>query len=191
MWMDRTPPEARHNRMTPSFGSSAGASVAYWDVSPLDIPVAGRSSLPGMKLSEVAEKVGVSAKAIRFYEAAGVLPPAQRAANRYREYTESDLCRLRIVVTLRGLGLDLPESGRLATLCAEDRCDDMRGDFAGRLAERRREVSAARAELDHLDAELAAAEQALQCGDPQPSLCLGKEERIATSVRLPIAGLSV
>jgi MerR family regulatory protein len=65
--------------------------LRYWMVPCLDISVAGRSSLPVMKISEVAEKVGVSTKAIRFYEAAGVLPPAQRAANRYREYTESDL----------------------------------------------------------------------------------------------------
>jgi DNA-binding transcriptional MerR regulator len=137
-----------------------------------------------VKISELAQRAGVSTKAVRFYEAAGVLPPPPRAANRYREYGESDLCRVRIVATLRGLGLDLRESGRLATLCSDGRCDEMRGDLLLRLAERRRDVAAARAELDHLDAELAAVTLALETGDPQPSLCIGKEEGNAKPVRL-------
>ena len=70
-----------------------------------------------MNISELAAKTGVTAKAIRFYEAAGVLPTPRRAANGYREYTDDDLCRLRLVVTLRSIGIALAESGRLATLC--------------------------------------------------------------------------
>jgi DNA-binding transcriptional MerR regulator len=58
-------------------------------------------------ISELAAKTGITTKAIRFYEAEGVLPTPKRAANGYREYTDDDLCRLRLVVTLRSIGSDL------------------------------------------------------------------------------------
>ena len=113
--------------------------------------------------------------AIRFYETRGILPEASRAENGYRQYDDVDLCRLRVLVALRGLGLDLPESGRLAAMCAADDCKGMADQLTGRLADRRREVAAARVELDHLDTELAALERALTSGQPRNALCPGKE----------------
>ena len=139
-----------------------------------------------MKVSDLAEKAGVSAKTVRFYEAEGVLPAPARRSNGYREYDEVDLCRLRMLVSLRQLGLALEESGRLASMCAEGRCDDMYGDLKARLAQRRAEVAAARAELDHLDNELASLEAALQSGQPTTSLCTGKEVPSDSRTRLPV-----
>ena len=40
----------------------------------------------GLTIGKVAAPSGVGAKAIRFYERAGVLPAATRAENRYRVY---------------------------------------------------------------------------------------------------------
>jgi DNA-binding transcriptional MerR regulator len=129
-----------------------------------------------MKVSELAEKAGTTARTIRFYEAEGILPQPARSANGYREYHEDDLCRTRVLVSLRSMGLELPEAGRLAALCATGRCDEMTGDLAVRLAERRRAVAAAMKELVHLDAELASMERALASDEPRQRLCLGKEE---------------
>ena len=129
-----------------------------------------------MKVSDLAERAGVAPSAIRFYETQGILPAPPRAENGYRQYGEVDLCRLRVLVSLRGLGLDLPESGRLAAMCAADDCEGMAEQLVGRLADRRREVAAARVELDHLDAELAALERALVSGQPRNGCCLGKED---------------
>jgi DNA-binding transcriptional MerR regulator len=128
-----------------------------------------------MKVSELARRSGTTAKAIRFYEAEGVLPAPPRAPNGYREYDESDLCRTRVLVSLRGLGLPLDESGRLATLCAADRCDEMSTQLLERVRDRRAAVAAARAELDHLERELGNLEAALEGGRPKTNLCLGKE----------------
>lgn len=125
-----------------------------------------------MKVSELARKAGVTAAAVRFYEAEGILPTATRAANGYRDYDKNDLCRLRTVVALRGLGLELSECGRLAALCQDDQCDTMERQLLDRLGERRAAVAAARAELDHLDRELANLESALRAGGRQlPVLC--------------------
>ncbi len=128
-----------------------------------------------MKVSELARQAGVSSKAIRFYEAEGVLPAPPRAPNGYRLYGEADLCRVRVLVALRGLGLPLQESGRLATLCAADRCDEMAVQLLDRIRDRRAAVAAARAELDHLEGELSNLEAALAEGQPRQSLCLGRE----------------
>lgn len=130
-----------------------------------------------MKVSELAERAGTTAKTIRFYEAEGILPPPPRSPNGYRDYREADVCRTRVLVTLRNLGIDLPEAGRLADLCATGHCVDMTELLASRIPERRRGVAAAIAELTHLDAELASLEHTLASGDPQTTLCLGKEER--------------
>jgi DNA-binding transcriptional MerR regulator len=115
-----------------------------------------------VKVSELANRVGIAPSAIRFYEAEGVLPAPSRSGNGYREYTDDDLCRLRMVVTLRGLGLDLRECGRLAELCSSGKCDVMERQLLDRVTERRRHVARARAELDHLDLELANVERALR-----------------------------
>jgi DNA-binding transcriptional MerR regulator len=130
-----------------------------------------------MKVSELAERAGTSAKTIRFYEAEGILPSPSRRDNGYREYDEDDLCRIRLVVSLRALGLELTESGRLAGLCATGHCDVMYSDLAARLAERRQEVASAMAELAHLDRELSSLQTTLASGQPQTSLCAGKEVR--------------
>ena len=54
-----------------------------------------------MKVSELAERAGIAPSAVRWYESVGVIPPAARQANGYREYAEEDLARLRLVVSLR------------------------------------------------------------------------------------------
>lgn len=124
-----------------------------------------------MKVSEMARRAGVAASAVRFYEAEGILPPPARTPSGYRDYAEADLCRLRVVVTLRSLGIDLHEAGRLAATCADGRCDDMATDLLPRIVARRAAVASARAELDHLDTELGLVEWALRGGATILRLC--------------------
>ena len=54
-----------------------------------------------MKVAELARRAGVAPSAVRFYEETGVLPPAMRLVNGYREFDATDLARLRLVVVLR------------------------------------------------------------------------------------------
>lgn len=82
--------------------------------------------------------------------------------------------RLRVVVTLRSLGIDLHEAGRLAATCAEGRCDEMATDLRPRIEARRSALANARAEIDHLDAELRQIERALRDGATEVGLCDGE-----------------
>ena len=63
----------------------------------------------GLKIGEVAQRAGVTAKAIRFYERKRVLPPAPRAANGYRLYGGDAVEMLGFVKQATGLGLTLAE----------------------------------------------------------------------------------
>jgi DNA-binding transcriptional MerR regulator len=47
-----------------------------------------------VKTSDLAKAVGLSVQQIRNYEALGFLPPAQRSANQYRQYTSHHLAAL-------------------------------------------------------------------------------------------------
>lgn len=62
-----------------------------------------------MKIQELAKVTGVAAKTIRYYEDIGILPPPSRAENNYRQYSEKDIERLRLVAGARRLDLSLEE----------------------------------------------------------------------------------
>lgn len=127
-----------------------------------------------MNVSDLAREVGIAPSAVRFYERKGILPPAGRGENGYREYTDDDLCRLRIVVSLRRLGLELPVAGRLAALCQSGQCDTMARDLVPLVATQRTAIARTRTELDDLDRRLATLETTLQTDGVDPDLCLQK-----------------
>jgi MerR family transcriptional regulator, copper efflux regulator len=56
-----------------------------------------------------AKAVGVSAKAVRIWEAKGLLPPATRTEAGYRLFSDDDIAILRFILRARTLGLTLPE----------------------------------------------------------------------------------
>lgn len=117
-----------------------------------------------MNVSQLAKQAGIAPSAIRFYEASGVLPAPGRASSGYRVYGDEDLCRVRVLVSLRSLGLDLHEAGKLADQCSSGHCDDMAENLLPQVVARREAVARAIAELDHLDARLATLESSLRDG---------------------------
>ena len=105
-----------------------------------------------MKVSELAERAGVAPSAVRWYESVGIIPRATRRSNGYRDYADEDLARLRLVVTLRRLGLDPEDAGRMARLCLEQGVVD--SDLAPLIAGQRATIARQRDDLDRLDGEL-------------------------------------
>ncbi|MEW6339143.1 MAG: MerR family transcriptional regulator [Paraburkholderia sp.] len=62
-----------------------------------------------MKIGELARLSGLAASRIRFYEAHGLLQPAQRQTNGYREYDSETLTRLEIIRRAQSAGFSLEE----------------------------------------------------------------------------------
>jgi MerR family copper efflux transcriptional regulator len=69
-----------------------------------------------MTVGEVADAVGVSAKAIRLWEAKGLLPDIERTPGGYRLYDESHLAILRFIHQAKTLGMTLADIKRVLGL---------------------------------------------------------------------------
>jgi MerR family copper efflux transcriptional regulator len=69
-----------------------------------------------MNIGAAAAASGVNAKMIRHYEAIGLLRPAQRRGNDYRDYGERDVHELSFVRRARRLGFSIQEIGALLAL---------------------------------------------------------------------------
>jgi MerR family copper efflux transcriptional regulator len=73
----------------------------------------------GLLIGEVAQRTGLSRKALRLYEARGILPPARRTSSGYRTYAPDVLGLLHFVTQARRLGLTLAEIESIVALrCA-------------------------------------------------------------------------
>ena len=73
-----------------------------------------------MKIADVAQASGLSAKTIRYYEDIGLVRPACGATNGYRAFVETDVHKLRFLARARSLGFSIEECRTLLSLY-EDR----------------------------------------------------------------------
>ncbi|MDE8034135.1 Cu(I)-responsive transcriptional regulator [Actinobacillus equuli subsp. equuli] len=69
-----------------------------------------------MNISQAAEHSGLSAKQIRDYEKAGLLPQAARSSSGYRVYSAVDLERLHFISNARKVGFSLVQISELLKL---------------------------------------------------------------------------
>jgi DNA-binding transcriptional MerR regulator len=62
-----------------------------------------------MRIGELAERSGLTASRIRFYEASGLFNAVERNANGYREYTTEAVVTLDIITSAQKAGFSLQE----------------------------------------------------------------------------------
>jgi MerR family copper efflux transcriptional regulator len=105
-----------------------------------------------MRIGELAEKAGVSTKAIRYYEQIGVLAPPPRTSAGYRVYDQATLGRLGFVRAAQALGLTLGEVRQI--IAFRDQGIAPCGHVAGLLQRHAAELGARIAELQQLRGEL-------------------------------------
>ena len=61
------------------------------------------------QIGEVAERIGLSLRTIRYYEEVGLVTPSARSQGGFRLYTESDIARLQLIKRMKPLGFALDE----------------------------------------------------------------------------------
>nr|BFE47385.1 MerR family transcriptional regulator [Saccharothrix mutabilis subsp. capreolus] len=64
-------------------------------------------------IGDLARLTGLSTRTVRFYSDAGLVPVAGRTSGGFRTYDVDGLARLKLVRTLRDLGVDLPTAHRV------------------------------------------------------------------------------
>lgn len=72
-----------------------------------------------MNISEAAEQAGLPTKTIRYYEDIGLVAPARRRDNGYRDYAERDVHMLRFLSRARGLGFSVADCRAIIALYAD------------------------------------------------------------------------
>lgn len=69
-----------------------------------------------LTIGRAARQAGLTPKALRLYEAQGLLPPTERTQAGYRLFTPADLAILRFIRQARSLGLHLDEIREILAL---------------------------------------------------------------------------
>lgn len=72
--------------------------------------------MAGLLIGDVAQRAGVSAPTIRYYEDIGLLPAPARSPAGYRRYSEAIVEELRFIRKAQALGFSLDEIGEILKL---------------------------------------------------------------------------
>lgn len=108
-----------------------------------------------MRIGDLAERSGVSAKTIRYYEDIGLLPAPARLGSGYRDYEPSTLDRLAFIRAAQAVGLSLGEIRGIVALRDEGQTPcghvlDLLRSRAAELDRRIAELRTLRGELNRL-----------------------------------------
>lgn len=135
-----------------------------------------------MRVPELAARVGLPARTVRFYADQGLIRPARRLTNRHREFDDEAVRRLRFVRKAQTLGMTLAETGALLRAAERMSCGQSSELVRRRLQRQLAVVDDRVAELQSLQHELRSLlrpEQA-ECTD---ELCLCQERRPSEASR--------
>jgi DNA-binding transcriptional MerR regulator len=93
------------------------------------------------RIGEVADRLGVSTRTLRYYQELGLLDPAGQSSGGNRRYSEADVTRAMRILELRNvMGFDLERIGEI--LAAEDRLAEIRAEAKrGVSVRRKREIA--------------------------------------------------
>jgi DNA-binding transcriptional MerR regulator len=130
-----------------------------------------------MRIGEVADRLAVNPRTIRYYESVGLIPEPTRTESGYRDYDKQGLERIRFVKTARRLDLSLDEIREI--LAFADRRQTPCGHVRTVVGRKARELDDRIAEMTRLRDELLEIERTVpvSIGDEE-AICPLIEHRI-------------
>ena len=123
-----------------------------------------------MRISELADRVGVPTSTVRYYERVGLLTLPARSGSGYRDYDEDDATRLLFVTRARRMGLSCEQITALIPVWAGTNCGAAHDRVALLIAEKQSEIADRVAELRQFSAQLDAVRVSLDAESP-PQAC--------------------
>ena len=120
-----------------------------------------------MRIGELAERAGTTAKTLRFYEEQGLLPPAERTPSGYRDYAPETAARIDFVHRGQAAGLTLAQIRQILEISdgGAAPCEHVRDLLDARLAEIEQQIAQLTALRDTI------AELRHDAAQPDPDSC--------------------
>jgi DNA-binding transcriptional MerR regulator len=123
-----------------------------------------------VRISELADKVGVPVSTVRYYERIGLLAEPARTGSGYREYDDTSATQLLFVTRARGLGLTCEQIVTLLPIWGGTNCTSAHHEVARLIDDKKVEIAARIRELAAFSAQLDAARTILESSQP-PHAC--------------------
>jgi DNA-binding transcriptional MerR regulator len=123
-----------------------------------------------VRISELAEQVGVPSSTVRYYERVGLLAAPARTASGYRDYDEADAARLLFITRSRRMGLSCEQIIELLPIWGGTNCASAHERVRELIGDKQREIAARIAELEDFASQLEIVEAALEASPP-PAAC--------------------
>ena len=128
------------------------------------------------RVGEVAERLGVSPRTIKYYEELGLVEPETRSAGGFRLYGEEDVRRLERILRMKGIGYSLAairellavrdaaqEADKATVLrTAAERLKDREREVATRIRRMREDLKQAEALREELRRDIALCQRRIQ-----------------------------
>jgi MerR family transcriptional regulator, copper efflux regulator len=128
------------------------------------------AGVTALRISEVAERTGLSTATLRYYETVGLVATPPRSDGGYRLYDQRVVDRLAFIVRAKQLGLNLEEIRELVEVWDGDECAPVQHALVERVAVKLEQVDARIAELTAFAEQLRATLTRL-AAPPQPGPC--------------------
>ena len=110
-----------------------------------------------LRIADVADRTGVPATTLRYYEDIGLLAPARRSGNGYRSYSERDVERLTFITRAKQLDISLDDLRELVRAWDGADCEGVQERMAQVVSTRLQEAQSRLAELVVLTGQLQSA----------------------------------
>lgn len=123
-----------------------------------------------MRISELADRVGVPTSTVRYYERIGVLVPPSRTQSGYRDYDEAAANRLLFASRARRMGLSCDQIIDLLPIWDGTNCAAAHERVGRLISDKQAEIAERLAELQEFSAELDDVRAALESAPP-PDAC--------------------
>ncbi|MDW3178623.1 MAG: heavy metal-responsive transcriptional regulator [Acidimicrobiia bacterium] len=138
--------------------------------------------MDGVKIGELGDHCGVTAKTIRYYESIGLLDEPARTASGYRNYGDDALERLRFIRDAQATGLSLAEISSVLELkgAGERSCSHTTALIEKHVASidaQMQQLAHARSELKLLEDRAKGLDPA-SCTDPNRCQVIGDERHM-------------
>jgi DNA-binding transcriptional MerR regulator len=122
-----------------------------------------------MRISELAEQVGVATSTVRYYERIGLLKVPGRTPSGYRDYSEDDAVRLLFISRARRMGLSCDQIVELVPIWDGANCAAAHERVGQLITAKKAELAERIAELKRFSAQLDSVRVALEASAPPPA----------------------